>query len=95
MSKIKIKDENVNWIGIPSLKGDPGYTPQKYIDYWTNDDKAEMYAYIQNKMLGMEYLLSNILRAIQQGGATANTIEEIERLIVEYFETKTVEEVEE
>jgi hypothetical protein len=95
MSQIKVKDKDGNWIGIPSLKGDPGYTPQKYIDYWTDNDRAEMYAYIQSVMMGMEHLLNNILLAIQQGGNPAQTVEEIERLIVEYFETKTVEEVEE
>ena len=42
----------------------------------------------------VEILLQDILKAIQTGGATSSTIEEIEQLIVSYFETKTVEEVE-
>lgn len=42
----------------------------------------------------LENVLKDILEAIQKGGTTANTIEEIENLIVSYFENKTVEEVE-
>ena len=43
----------------------------------------------------LENLLQDILKAIQEGGTTSTTIEQIEELIVSYFETKTVEEVEE
>ena len=43
----------------------------------------------------LEILLQDILEAIQNGGTTSSTIAEIEQLIVSYFETKTVEEVEE
>lgn len=30
-------------------KGDDGYTPQKNVDYWTEEDQAEIYADIQEK----------------------------------------------
>jgi hypothetical protein len=43
---------------------------------------------------GLDNVLRDILEAIQNGGTTSNTIEEIEQLIVSYFENKTVEEVE-
>lgn len=46
------------------------------------------------KLSDLDNILRDILEAIQNGGTTANTIEEIEQLIVSYFETKTVEEVE-
>ncbi len=42
----------------------------------------------------LEILLQDILETIQKGGTTSNTIEEIEQLIISYFENKTVEEVE-
>ena len=34
---------------VPSVKGDPGYTPQKGIDYWTTEDKAEIEDYIDER----------------------------------------------
>lgn len=43
----------------------------------------------------LENTLKEILEAIQNGYVTSNTIEEIEQIIVSYFENKTVEEVEE
>jgi hypothetical protein len=49
---------------------------------------------ILNDCLGLDNVLKDILEAIQSGGTTANTIAEIEQLIVSYLETKTVEEVE-
>lgn len=42
----------------------------------------------------LEKTLQDILEAIQQGGTTSMVIEEIEQIIVSYFENKTVEEVE-
>lgn len=44
---------------------------------------------------GLEKVLKDILEAIQQGGTTSMVIEEIEQIIVSYFENKTVGEVEE
>ena len=79
------------WIGIPAIKGD---TPVKGVDYWNEEDKEEVKGFIDEDVADLETLLRDILVAIQQGGTTSNTIEEIEQLIVSYFETKTVEEVE-
>jgi hypothetical protein len=51
------------------------------IENWNNVDE-------------LENVLRNILEAIQSGVSASMVIEEIEQLIVEYFENKTVEEVE-
>jgi hypothetical protein len=47
-----------------------------------------------NSVDGLENILRDILEAIQNGETTSMVIEEIEQLIVSYFENKTVEEVE-
>jgi hypothetical protein len=91
MAVLKIRDENGNIIEIPSIKGDK---PIKGVDYWNETDKAEVQGFIDNSVLDLENLLRDILVTIQAGGTTSSTIEEIEQLIVSYFETKTVEEVE-
>lgn len=44
---------------------------------------------------GLDNVLQDILNAIQTGTSTSMIIEDIEQIIVSYFETKTVEEVEE
>lgn len=33
-------------------KGDPGYTPVRGTDYWTENDKAEIKAYVDDAILG-------------------------------------------
>lgn len=47
--------------GDPGVKGEPGtngtpgtdgYTPVRGVDYWTNDDKAEIKAYVDEAILG-------------------------------------------
>lgn len=50
---------------------------------------------VSGSIENLENLLQDILKAIQEGGTTSSTIDEIEGLIVSYFETKTVSEVEE
>ena len=53
MAILKIKDEQGNVIEIPALKGDKGndgYTPIKGTDYWTDSDKAEIQAYIDQQL---------------------------------------------
>ena len=42
----------------------------------------------------LENVLQDILKAIEEGGTTSNTVAEIEQIIVSYLENKTVEEVE-
>ena len=36
--------------GVQGDKGDPGYTPQKGIDYWTENDKEEVKSYIRTEL---------------------------------------------
>lgn len=38
--------------GASGEQGDPGYTPQRNIDYWTDEDKAEIKAYVDEVILG-------------------------------------------
>jgi hypothetical protein len=92
MAVLKIRDENGNWINIPSIKGD---TPVKGVDYWNEEDKQEVKGFVDNSVMELENVLRDILEAIQNGGTTSMIIEEIEQLIVSYFENKTVGEVEE
>lgn len=45
MSILQIKDPNTGeWMPVLALKGKDGYTPIKGVDYWTEDDKAEIAA---------------------------------------------------
>ena len=38
--------------GPKGEKGEPGYTPQREIDYWTQEDKDAIKAYIEESILG-------------------------------------------
>ena len=45
MSVLYIRDKDGNFIPLKTIKGDsgePGYTPQRGIDYWTEEDKQEI-----------------------------------------------------
>lgn len=43
MEILKIKDKNTGqWVNIPTLKGQDGYTPVKGVDYFTESDKTEI-----------------------------------------------------
>ena len=33
-------EETQTYVGIPTIKGEPGQTPVKGTDYWTEEDKA-------------------------------------------------------
>lgn len=50
MAILKVRDAEGKVYEILALKGDPGYTPQKSIDYWTEEDKAEMLATLKKHM---------------------------------------------
>ena len=50
MAILRVKDDNGNVIDIPAIKGDNGYTPQKGVDYWTDADKAEIKAYVDQQL---------------------------------------------
>lgn len=45
-------DGTTDIIWIPGLKGEDGYTPVKGIDYWTEEDKAEIKGYVDEAILG-------------------------------------------
>ena len=38
--------------GLKGEKGDPGYTPRREIDYWTQEDKDAIKTYIEESILG-------------------------------------------
>ena len=57
MSIFRVRDEQGNTYDLPIVKGDPGYTPIKGEDYWTDNDKAEMREYIVEEMA--EHTASN------------------------------------
>lgn len=40
---------------LVSLKGKDGYTPRRGVDYWTDADKAEIKAYVEDAILGGEW----------------------------------------
>ena len=48
-SILNIKKDG-EWVEIPALKGEDGYTPVKGTDYWTADDISEIQSYIDNKI---------------------------------------------
>lgn len=66
--------------GIPSDVDLTGYATKDYVDDTANE---------------LETVLQDILEAIQSGESASIVIEEIEQLLISYFETKTVGEVEE
>lgn len=44
--------DNTVSVQIPGPKGDPGYTPVKGVDYWTEEDIAEIKQYVDEAILG-------------------------------------------
>ena len=56
-SILNIKKDG-EWVEVPALKGEDGYTPVKGTDYWTAEDIAEIKTYcknyIDNEILGGE-----------------------------------------
>lgn len=39
---LQVKNNNGEWIEIPAIQGEPGYTPQKGVDYWTPEEQEEI-----------------------------------------------------
>ena len=62
VSPDKIQEAVTQWVstniemlkGKPGEKGEPGYTPQINIDYWTKEDVAEIHKYIDNQTAGFQ-----------------------------------------
>lgn len=46
-----VYDEIVQLINAGAVKGDAGYTPVRGIDYWTEDDVAEIQGYVEDAIL--------------------------------------------
>jgi hypothetical protein len=42
-------------IVIPTVTGEDGYSPVRGVDYWTEQDKAEIKAYVDEAILGGEW----------------------------------------
>lgn len=57
MAVLKIKNADGTWTYLSGAgqTGEPGYTPVKGTDYWTEEDVAEIHAYIDELILGGEY----------------------------------------
>ena len=51
----KVSDVSGEWSDPVPFKGDPGYTPVKGTDYWTEDDKAEIKSYVDEAILNGEW----------------------------------------
>lgn len=50
---LRIRGEDGQMHDIPAIsgpKGDPGYTPQRGVDYWTQEDIAQINAYIDQQL---------------------------------------------
>ena len=60
MANLKFKDENGNWVSIPSIQGEPGkdgkdgHTPIKGVDYFTQSEINEIVNEILNKIPSSE-----------------------------------------
>lgn len=53
MSVLKYRDsETGDWVEMPALRGTDGYTPVKGVDYYTEDDKAEIVAMVIESLGG-------------------------------------------
>ena len=64
MAVLKIRDEHGEIIEIASLpgaKGEDGHTPVKGTDYWTEADKAEIRAYVDEQIGAVETLLDQAI----------------------------------
>lgn len=53
----KIQSNSTTWLynEDATTTAQDGYTPQKGVDYWTEDDKAEIKAYVEEAILGGEW----------------------------------------
>lgn len=66
MAVLKIRDENGNFVPIPTIKGDKGDkgdTPKKGVDYFTEEDKTEI---VQSVTENLEDTLGDIETLLSQ-----------------------------
>lgn len=92
--------------GKPGADGEDGYTPVYGLDYGTPEQIAGIanqaagilqpdVNQIKDDLVRLENLLIQIQDKLNQGTVVDNiTVKEINNMIVEYFENKTVSEVE-
>ena len=52
---IKQSSASGDWSDPVPFKGDPGYTPVKGVDYWNEEDKAEIKNYVDEAILNGEW----------------------------------------
>lgn len=55
---IRVRNQDGNIIEVPAFVGPPGedgYSPVRGTDYWTEEDKAEIKAYVDEAILGGEW----------------------------------------
>lgn len=67
---LTVKNGSKGSQGEQGLRGETGYTPQKGVDYWTEEDKAEVQTYIDNEFADIN------AQGVQQTPLFANSIEE-------------------
>lgn len=67
MNILKVKQPDGTITTIPLGKGADGYTPQKGIDYWTEEDKAEMTAQVQAVCVAKNQGASNVGKILVVG----------------------------
>lgn len=73
VSPDKIQEAVTQWVstniemlkGKPGEKGEPGYTPQINVDYWTKEDVAKIHKYIDDQTAGFQSDINGIRDMIQ------------------------------
>ena len=56
MALVYIRDKNGNFVPVLTMKGDPGHTPVRGEDYWTEYDKDYIKEYVDNEIIGAEVI---------------------------------------
>jgi len=46
-------EETQQYEGVPAIRGEPGYTPKLGVDYWTEEDKAEIVMSLASQSIEM------------------------------------------
>lgn len=72
MALLKVKDENGNVYDIPLIKGEPGYTPQKGVDYVDGKDGED----------GMSITVASVSESTEDGGENVVTFSDGNTLTV-------------
>lgn len=94
INKIKIENTVYNIEDIDARNELKNKASMTDVTEYIEEHKEEIKGFIDEDVAGLENLLRDILLAIQNNESASMTIDEIEQLIVSYFETKSVEEVE-